>query len=52
MIPDWKCCVCGKDADYSQGRRKYCTEHWNYGQPISRETKTEVTAQEEVTHGK
>lgn len=32
-LPDWKC-WCGKDADYAQGRRKYCTEHWNYGEPV------------------
>lgn len=31
---EWRCCICGKPADYKQSKIEYCAEHWNYGDPI------------------
>ena len=25
---NWKCSVCGEDADYSNNKIKYCHKHW------------------------
>ena len=27
-IVDWKCSVCGEDADYSNNKIKFCHKHW------------------------
>ena len=52
MIPDWKCCICGKDADYKQSRKKYCTEHCNYGQPVKPTLKDIVSRETREANGK
>lgn len=25
----WKCCVCGKSADYVDNGKQYCEKHWD-----------------------
>jgi len=31
---DWKCCHCGKVAEYRQDCLNYCVIHWNMGEPV------------------